>query len=206
MLEWAERIGDVDWIICENGGVIRHREQRFQPGRNRSEIVDILNRLSDRFQFRSYTEMGVPGVMEATGLSQEQAEKSSDRHTTEPLQWMDSDSKITPFQQALETNGLTCTRGGRFWHIAGQVTKGTGMQFVIEQLKKADSKVTTIALGDSPIDIPMLKLADYAVVIPNPRTQALMSFDHKQRIVAPYPGPGGWGAATLEILSKIPSS
>lgn len=206
MLGWAEKIGNVDWLICENGGVIRHGEERFQPGRGRSEIVAILEELKDQYEFRNYTEMGIEGVMEATGLSREQAAKSSDRHTTEPLQWLDDDSKIAPFQQAIEAEGLTCTRGGRFWHIAGQVTKGTGMQFVLNKLKTPNTDITTIALGDSPIDISMLKLADYAVVVPNPRTQALMSFDHKQRIVAPHPGSDGWGAAMLEILSKIPSS
>ena len=206
MLGWAETIGGVDWIICENGGIVRHGEDRFQPGQDRSKIVEILQDLKTEYEFRSYTEMGVEGVMEATGLSREQAEKSCDRQTTEPLQWLDADSKIAAFQEAIEVAGLTCTRGGRFWHIAGQVTKGTGMQFVIDKLNSDDTSVTTIALGDSPIDISMLKLADYAVVVPNPRTQALMSFDHKQRIVAPHPGSDGWGAAMLEILSKLLSS
>lgn len=206
MRGWAEKIGNVDWLICENGGVILNDEQRFQPGRDRQEIVAILENLKGTYEFRSYTEMGVDGVMEATGLAREQATKSSDRHTTEPLQWLDEDSKVAAFQEAIEAEGLTCTRGGRFWHIAGQVTKGTGMQFVIDKLKTSSADVTTIALGDSPIDIPMLKLADYAIVVPNPRTLALMSFDHNQRQVAPHPGSDGWGASMLEILSKIPSS
>ncbi len=64
---------------------------------------------------------------------------------------------------------------------------------------------TTIALGDSANDIPMLAAPDYSRSNPGPsaasRSEPLLT--HSDLRIAPYPGPEGWNAALQSILDQI---
>lgn len=204
MHHWAEAIGNVETLICENGGVVVNGADRTMLGMPRDEVIAKLETLREQYSFRTFTDMGVEGITETTSLPKEQAIKSADRKTTEPLQWKDTDDKIDSFVAAVESQGLTCRRGGRFWHIAAPVDKGTGMAFVLESFNSnAKDKCQTVALGDSPIDIPMLEQSNYPIVIPNPHSSALMNVDHPRTMTANFPGPTGWNAAINCLLDEL---
>ena len=95
---------------------------------------------------------------------------------------------------------MTLTRGGRFWHIAGKVNKGTGLRHVVDHWEAIPKVARTMGIGDSPIDQPLLENADVAVVIPRPSGEILIQIQHSQLVVASVPGARGWAEAIFKVL------
>lgn len=188
-------------LICENGGSVRWSSQSEKVERTvlavpRDSILGVLTSLKPDFRFRSFVDLGVSGVADCTQLPAEKAALAIQRESTEPLLWDDDDSRLPPFRKAIETAGLTLTRGGRFWHVAGPTTKGKGMRAVLD---RCYSGVKSVAIGDSPIDQSMLDIADYPIGIPQPDGRVLVTV-HSAGRLASTPGPTGWGETVSSIL------
>lgn len=197
-------------FISENGGVIqwndlvRSGDEPMQVlGAKRLEILNLLEKQKQTFQFRSFRDLGVEGVMLATELSFAKATLASDRQSTEPLLWDDTDEALDQFRDEIENAGLTLTRGGRFWHITGQNTKGAAMQEVAQRFAETYSphSVVTAGIGDSPIDQSMLDVADYPIGIPAVGSLNVR-VNETTGIVAPLEGSAGWAAAVTMLLER----
>lgn len=197
-------------FISENGGVIlwndlaRTNEDSMQVlGAKRGEILDLLLQQKQHFQFRSFRDLGVEGVMGATDLSHAKATLASDRQSTEPLLWDDTEEALDQFRKVIEDTGLTLTRGGRFWHITGQNTKGAALQEVARRFAEEYSadNVVTAGIGDSQIDQSMLDAADYPIGIPAAGCLNVQ-VDEARGIVAPTEGAAGWAAAVTTLLER----
>ncbi|MCA8999912.1 MAG: HAD-IIB family hydrolase [Planctomycetaceae bacterium] len=210
MLSLAEAL-DLDTpIICENGGAIHWRGNQLlgQPdatvlGVPRPLILSKLSELAERFRFRSFTELGLEGIIKRTGLAPEQARRAAQRETTEPLVWDDDEAKIPEFQERLRDASLTLTRGGRFWHVAGNVTKGDGMQTVLTSYRpQQNANFQTLAIGDSPIDLPMLNQADWAIVVPQPNGEVRIQPEHDRYDIATASGSTGWNDSVLRWIER----
>lgn len=196
-------------FISENGGVIEwndladeDQESRQILGASRNQILQLLQRLKTKFQFRSFFDLGIDGVMQATDLSRDKAILACDRQSTEPLLWEDSDMALGDFRTSIEAAGLTFTRGGRFWHVTGQNSKGAAMQKVAGRFaKEYGSTLVTAGIGDSPIDQSMLDVADYAIGIP--ATGSLnVQIDETRGIAATQEGSAGWAEAVTILLKR----
>lgn len=193
-------------VICENGGTIRWNSQcnedpsRTILGAKRADITRFLSALKSDFQFRSFSDLGVAGVAASTGLSETKAALATQRGSTEPLLWDDTDDRIDAFRIAVITAGFTFTRGGRFWHVAGKTTKGRAMQEVVAELYPHNQK--TVAIGDSPIDQSMLDVADFPIGIPNPSGEMQVNV-HSAGRLASVPGPAGWAAEVSALLNEL---
>ncbi|MEC8782526.1 MAG: HAD-IIB family hydrolase [Planctomycetota bacterium] len=194
-------------FVCENGGVIcwnrgsdSIHESRTILGRSRVQILEFLSTLKPEFSFRSFADLGVDGISELTGLDAVQAGRAAERQTNEPLVWDDDPVRLEAFHQRIDQEGLTLTRGGRFWHIAGKVNKGTGLRHVVDHWEAIPKVARTMGIGDSPIDQPLLENADVAVVIPRPSGEILIQIQHSQLVVASVPGARGWAEAIFKVL------
>ena len=83
----------------------------------------------------------------------------------------------------------------------GDSDKGRAVSIVIELYKKKCNEIVTVALGDSPNDIPMLERVDYPIIVKKPNG------DYDQRIRIPNlikadgVGPEGWNKAVLTLIS-----
>ncbi|MEP3481069.1 MAG: HAD-IIB family hydrolase [Fuerstiella sp.] len=196
-------------FISENGGVIEWNDltdegqgSRQILGASRDQILQLLQQLKAKYQFQSFFDLGVDGVMRATDLSRDKATLACDRQSTEPLLWEDSDVALGEFKTIVEAAGLTFTRGGRFWHVTGQNSKGAAMQKVAQRFaKEYGTTLVTAGIGDSPIDQSMLDVADYAIGIP--ATGSLnVQIDETRGIAATHEGSTGWAEAVTELLKR----
>jgi len=199
-------------FIAENGGIIRwnglssdaHAAPDRILGTPRAEITAVLRSLRDQLRFRTFEDLGVSGVMEATGLTEHKATKASARQSTEPLLWDDTGENLSVFRHALAMHHLTLTRGGRFWHVAGPTNKGQAMQEVIRRYQQhyAPAAVVAAAVGDSPIDQNMLDLADYPIGIPDEQSLNV-ELDVDRGIAATKSGSAGWAEAVSQLLDRL---
>jgi len=206
-MELAEApfISENGGAICWPAGMSSEEEQVTYQGQSRSEIADALDGLRSDFSFVTFRDMGVPGIMEATGLPADRASAAAERHTTEPLLWQDAEDRIEAFRAQIESHALTLTRGGRFWHVAGQTSKGEAMETVIAEYCKQQPGVTwtTLAIGDSPIDQSMLDRADEPIAIPAPDGTLHVELPTERGVAASVPGSAGWAETVTAVLDKL---
>ena len=97
-------------LICENGGVISWRDNCDRVGvtllgTSRETILKQLDRLSQRYRFRSFATLGEEGIAEATGLTLHKARLANQRQTIEPLIWDDAEERISSFVRRLNRSG-----------------------------------------------------------------------------------------------------
>lgn len=166
-------------------------------GTPRERLLDVLSSLKERYRFRSFRDLGVEGIAEATGLDRERAQQAAERNATEPLLWDDAADTLDAFREAIQAHGLTLTRGGRFWHLAGKTTKGAAMQEVVLRLFP---ECLSIAVGDSPIDQSMLDVANVPIGIPQPNGELLVTIP-AQGLVATEAGPSGWAVCVRQAIT-----
>jgi mannosyl-3-phosphoglycerate phosphatase family protein len=176
----------------------------IQLGKTQTEIRQILDSLAlpdNAYQLLS--ECSVQQVMQLTGLAEKDAKQAMHRDYSEPLLWLEDESKRDAFEQMLETHGLNSLQGGRFIHVLGNCDKGRASQQLKCLYTSSNTTVKTIVLGDSPNDAAMLSMADISVMISSPSNKAL------QTLLVPHirtrqEAPHGWAEAIDKALLKIP--
>lgn len=202
-----------DPVVAENGAVIDVPDGYF-PGIERIEVASIdrasLQRHLDAIREEadydcvSFAELGSDGIVEATGLTQGQAMLANRRRASEPLLWRDSEERLSAFVAAAEARGLRCTRGGRFVHLMGPVDKADAVSKLCRAYRRKwpDAMLRTVALGDGPNDLGMLRVADVAVVIRGRHGQPMPMEGHARVLRPDSPGPAGWAEAIRTLLDQ----
>lgn len=215
---WVDRMGLRGPFIFENGGGFGLPVRDFpdpQPGDGSKDAYRIValaprgSRLQEgkdairalaggRVEFLG--DLSAPEVAARTGLSPDLAALARRRTFDEPFT-CDGDLP-GGLPEALAALGLRLSRGGRFWHLHGEVDKGSAVCRVASDLAGKVGPLTIVGAGDSALDRPLLEAADIAVAIPRPDG----SFDAELCEGLPRlrrahaPGPVGWNRAVLEIL------
>lgn len=200
-------------VIAENGAAIDSPAGYFpQAVSGELSSVDRLTlhkhfsdiRDDGGFDCVSFFELGEDGIAASTGLSKAEARLANQRESSEPIQWNDSEARLKDFAAAAEARGLRCTRGGRFVHLMGAVDKGDAVKKLSAayRAKWPGANIETIALGDGPNDLGMLRSADTAVVIPGHHASPMPLDGHGHVIRASQPGPRGWAASMRQIIDS----
>lgn len=214
-------MGNAHPFIVENGGAIvipagyfpeiatlgnQARAYTLILGRPYDELVRELVRISQELDvpIRGFHQMTDDEVARETGLSVREAHMARQRETGEPFRFTSANpAAIRAFLRRAQERGYTIQRGGRFWHFTGSCDKGLAMSVLIGFYRLAwQTRIFTIALGDSANDLTMLRLVDRPILIP----KSDGSFDEDVTNAIPRiaraskPGPPGWCASLLKAL------
>lgn len=201
-------------VVAENGAAINVPGGYFQGSTivdsvvaSREDIQSSYRRVKAALGCRceAFFELGVSGIMEATGLSEEQAALAQARLGSEPVLWQDTETSLGEFETALGRDGLRCIRGGRFVHIMGDTDKAEAVGKLIDayQCEWPEATITSISLGDGPNDLDMLARTDVGVIIPGKHDQPML-LDSANRIERPaLQGPAGWNESIQKLLSEL---
>lgn len=171
------------------------------------KVTDTLRRASETSgcAIRGFHNMSIEEVAIHSGLTIRAAELAKDREYDEPFQFLtDSPSEICRLLNRIEAEGLTWTRGGRFYHVQGLHNKGEAAKILASLFRRLSPDIVSVGLGDGPNDISLLEAVDVPIVIPSPHKEnpttwrrSTASWRH-----APHPGPTGWNQAILGLLAE----
>ncbi|SDM22829.1 mannosyl-3-phosphoglycerate phosphatase [Modicisalibacter muralis] len=198
-------------FIAENGAVIglppswQHARLDRNPGdigglsiKTLGVDIDFLRwrldvlRTRMKVHFRGMGEMTLDEIVAATELSEPAARLARVREGSEPLIWDDSDQALNAFREVLRNDGLKLTRGGRFWHVTGDVDKGRAVRWLISRfIALRGASPCTLGLGDGPNDAPLLEAVDQAVLIRGAHRQSVEVM-HPALYHTRDTGPHGW--------------
>ena len=162
------------------------------------------SKVNNSYNCEAFYELGDTGIARVTGLGIEQARRANNRLGSEPILWLDDDSRADSFVQEMQARGLRCIRGGRFLHLMGKTGKEDAVRHLMEQYahKWPEQNLISVSLGDGPNDLGMLANTDIAVLIPG-RHQHRMTLNSDNRVLTPAsPGPVGWNEAMTSLLAE----
>ena len=211
-------------FITENGGGVFIPQEYYKrkiPGETRlgryhclalgkpyEEMVERLEEIAAEAGAEAvgFHQMSALEIAANTGLDLRQAELVKRRDFDEHFFFAGSDPRAEgKFVQIARQRGLEVTRGGRFRHLFAGSDKGKAVRKLMELYRDASHvRMRAVALGDSANDLPMLAAVEHAFLLPGPDGE----FDAKVLAKLPKitrgeaPGPEGWNAAVLGLLSS----
>lgn len=198
-------------LVSENGGIAAIPKsdgsgyECHNTSLPRSRILDVAHQLRSEYKlkFEGFADWSPKALSDHCGLSPEAAILALDRHATEPIIWSDSDAALERFREGMGAEGIRLVRGGRFFHLMGDIDKARGMERVRSWYADTHpaSSWRTLALGDAENDRRMLEQADLGIVIPATDGSYLCPETDTLRH-APAPGPSGWNLAILDWLNQ----
>jgi len=218
------KLGNTHPFITENGGGIFIPDGYFPRrvagaaklrhysclalGRPYEEICAEFDALVQEtgVSAEAFHQMSPRAIAENTGLSRQEARRAAQREFDLPFFFAGSRHREQQrFRSAAQRRGLSLAQGGRFWHLFAGGDKGKAARRLIQLFRAAlpHSRLRTVALGDSPNDLPMLAAVDHPVLLPRrPHDFDDTLLDNLPRATqAPAPGPAGWNAAVLALLA-----
>lgn len=152
-------------------------------------------------RLRGFAEMSVKELAGLTGLPLEGARRAKVRRYDEPFVADLTAEQAERLDFEVRRRGLTLTRGGSFYHLAGGNTKGFAVDFLTCLYRSRSPELTTVGLGDGANDLSMLQRMDLPVVVPREPSLVDPAFAGRPWTVAPAPGPAGWAAAVRALLT-----
>ena len=186
-------------LVRQDGFLV---QQFVEPRRCWTELLAELPQ-SLQGQFTTFTQLGVAGVAELTGLDSESAALACQRQYGEPVYWMGDEAQKQKFIAEVAWKGGRALVGGRFIHVSGGCSKALAMNWLADCYRRGGENVITIAAGDSENDREMLEQADIAVVIPSPVHPTLELRRSAGTRVAQCPGPEGWATEIELVVASV---
>lgn len=167
-------------------------------GQAYAKVLEFYRHYKEEFGMLGFSEMSDLQVIELTGLSQTSVLLAKQRDFSEPF-ILEDESKIEALQQMAHCYELKITKGGRFYHLMGELQdKGIAVIETIELFEKLyKEKVQSIALGDSENDIPMLERVKLPIIIQkHDGTYLDITIPNLQK--STYEGSQGWNEMVLK--------
>jgi D-glycerate 3-kinase len=170
--------------------------------------LSLLLQVAEKYQgcYKSFNEMTLAEIMNATHLDERSAGLASKREYGEPVMWLADDEKKRTFVAELTSLGATVLQGGRFLHVSGETNKGQALCWLTEQyqsLSLTGERFKTIAIGDSQNDVAMLEVADIALLIPSPAHDLPALERDNDVFIAKQVAPEGWKQGVETILNEL---
>lgn len=210
-------------FISENGGGIFIPDgyfpdesvlERFSPGPEPGyrvirlgtpyhELRKALGELrAEGFSLTGFGDLTTAELAKETGLSTREALLCKERDFDEPFLFKGSEEEKAKLFRAIRDRGLFTTQGV-YLHLLGNNDKGKAVKILCEIFRARYGSIKTVALGDSPNDLPMLASVDLPLAVQRPdgRHHPSLSLPNLDKVEGI--GPHGWNSAMLALLARL---
>jgi mannosyl-3-phosphoglycerate phosphatase family protein len=170
-------------------------------GANYGDLRRLIEELRrEGFGVRGFGDMTAKEVAELTGLGFFEAELAKERDFDEPFIFEGNEGERPALLNAIREKGFHVTQG-RFYHLIGNSDKGKAASILIDLYTMNFGKILTVAVGDSPNDLPMLEAVDVPIVVQKTDGKYDPHVNLPNLTKANGIGPEGWNKAILRLLS-----
>ena len=159
---------------------------------------------SEGFQVCGFGDMSVEELVQRTNMKLVEAKMAKERDFDEPFLHTGPAYRFSRLLKAIHDKGFKFTQG-RFYHILGNSNKGIAVSILIDLYRKKyqEPGIITIALGDSPNDLPMLQRVDHPILVKKHDGSYDTTIKIPNLIKTDGIGPDGWNAAVREQLTSL---
>ncbi len=201
-----------DPFIVENGGAIYgdaedlSHEWNIILGKSFKELRPKLDLISEDlgYKLRALNDLSFTEIKSLTGLKDNAIPRATAREWSVPF-LTPPDRYAGKLLELAEEYQTTIYRGNRMSHLLGEGShKGKAVIELKKFLNQPD--VLIVALGDSQNDIPLLEIADQAIVVPGPKgpnSCFLDAIENGNYLLAPHAHAKGWAAALKSIIDSL---
>ena len=167
-----------------------------------SDLRDVIQQLQrDGFRVRGFGDMKPEELAGIAHMNIDEALMAKERDFDEPFMFEGDRAETGRLLSSITARGFHHTRG-RFFHILGNSDKGKAVTILTELFRKKFGDMRTVALGDSPNDVPMLRRVDYPIVVQKPDATYEPQIDLPHLVRAEGIGPVGWNRTVLHLLKQ----
>lgn len=173
-------------------------------------LRDVLKQIEDTVNtpLIGFGDLSIAEIMQTTGISHDAAVRAKLREYDEPYLLEGPQSLVHEVCRQIASRGLQWTKGGRFFHLTGHHDKGQAAMRLLQcyrqqwRLEGRHDEVETVGIGDSLNDLSLLRVVDHPVLVQKPDGSYEPVLSMPRLIRAPGPGPVGWNAAVLDLLTQ----
>ncbi len=177
--------------------------QTIRLGAKYSDLRKAIQGLGrEGFDVRGFGDMTAEELAETANMSIDEAEMAKERDFDEPFIFESNEAETQRLLNTIKATGFNFTQG-RFFHILGNSDKGRAVEILKELYRKEFGEISTVALGDSPNDIPMLTTVDYPIVVQKPDGSYDARINIPILIKAEGIGPDGWNNAIIKLIKIV---
>jgi mannosyl-3-phosphoglycerate phosphatase family protein len=153
------------------------------------------------FDVKGFGDMTVNEISQVTGLPLEEAAMAKERDFDEPFLFDGTGESLDSLHASIRQLGFNTTQG-TYFHLLGNSDKGRAVLILIAILGKLFGDIYTVALGDSPNDLPMLNVVDMPIIVRKRDGTYDPSIRLPNLVRADGIGPEGWNKCLLGLLKK----
>jgi len=191
-------------------------------------LLHVLREIRDETgtEIANISDMSIGKIMDFTCLKKRDAELSKKREYSEPfLIYPHTYSRRLPMpircgstpvgigvgvnerrwinrvKKEILKKGFEFTFGGRFFHIMKGNDKGKAVKILKKLYERKYGKMTTIGIGNSANDLPMLKAVDIPVLVKNYDGRHEKNIKLENLYLADEIGPEGWSDFIIKLLA-----
>jgi mannosyl-3-phosphoglycerate phosphatase len=167
-------------------------------------IVEALNSIRHEtgIPITGFSDLTEKEIVSLCGLSMKEAEFSKKREYDEPFLINGTEAEIEIVRTKIREKGMNYFQGGRFHHILGSNDKGKAVTIMRKLFENEYSFLTTLGIGDSSNDLPMLLAVDHPIFlkeidVPLPEfSRAIHNL-----VALEGTGPKAWNRAILKYVN-----
>jgi mannosyl-3-phosphoglycerate phosphatase len=169
-------------------------------------ILEILESVGKGtgIKITGFSDLTEEELSSLTGLSLEEALLAKKREYDEAFIIEGGEKEVERVKSKIEEKGMNYVWGGRFHHILGKNDKGKAVEILKELYENEFFAISTIGIGDSFNDLPMLAAVDHPIFIKEEGTllpETLNSY--RNLTIVNGTGPKTWNEAILHELNKL---
>jgi mannosyl-3-phosphoglycerate phosphatase family protein len=171
-------------------------------GRPIDEVLSKAIPLKREYDYTGFSEMSARAIAAETGLSLHEAGLAARREFDEPI-LLKNPVYREMFCKRANDLGLECVEGGRFIHLFIGGDKGKAVKIVLGVYTRLWGPVSSIGLGDSPNDFPMLDVVDKPVLMAQKNGIYKGDLAHSDYLLANGFGPEAWNRIVLSLVADF---
>ncbi|MDR4497688.1 MAG: HAD-IIB family hydrolase [Candidatus Scalindua sp.] len=178
----------------------------IEIGTHYEKLVEAFEKIKRKagVNIKGFNEFTLDEVVQLTKLSKDEAMLALKREYTLPFVVYGEGEDARIIKEEIALSGLNYTEGAKFMYLMGENDKGKAVRILTDIYKRnyTETDITTVGIGDSLNDLPMLEAVDRPFLVKKVSGNYDERIKVENLVFADGIGPVGWNKAILQLLNE----